>query len=55
MSHGHQIKADEYLQYLPAAGYLVMGSIGVRAKHNFKERALVTSRHLPHTEYSPEA
>lgn len=42
MSHGHQIKADEYLQYLPAAGYLVMGSIGVRAKHNFKERALVT-------------
>lgn len=43
MSHGHQIKADKYLQYLPAAGYLVMGSLGVKAKHDFKDRALVTA------------
>ena len=42
MSHGHKINADNYLQYLPAAGYLVMGSLGVKAKHTFKERALVT-------------
>lgn len=42
MSHGHQIKADKFLQYVPAAGYLVMGSLGVKSKHNFKERALVT-------------
>lgn len=42
MSHGHQIKADKYLQYLPAAGYLAMGALGVKSKHNFKERAIVT-------------
>lgn len=43
MSHGHRIVADKYLQYVPAAAYLAMGSVGVRAKHDFKERALVTA------------
>ncbi len=39
----HKIRADEYLRFIPAAGYLAMGSIGVKSRHTFVERALVTA------------
>lgn len=42
MNGGHQIKADTYLQYLPAAAYVAMGSLGVKSKRSLKERAMVT-------------
>ena len=37
----HFFRADDYIQYLPAAGYLLMGSLGVKAKHSFRERVVV--------------
>ncbi len=37
----HYFRADDYLQYLPAATYLTFGSLGIKSKHNFKERAVV--------------
>lgn len=41
LSGGHHIKADDYVQYLPAAAYLGLGAIpGVPCRHNFKERFL---------------
>lgn len=32
---------DDYVQYLPAASYLLLGVAGVKARHNFKERMIV--------------
>lgn len=37
---GHDIKADSYLQYLPAAAYLGMGALGVECKHGIRDRLL---------------
>ncbi len=34
----HYIHADDYIQYLPAAAYLGLGAVGVKARHTFKER-----------------
>lgn len=34
----HFFRADDYIQYLPALIYLTLGSVGVKAKHTFKER-----------------
>ena len=37
----HYIHADDYVQYLPLAAHLGLGSIGVKSRHNFKERFVV--------------
>ncbi len=37
----HFFRADDYIQYLPALTYLTFGSIGIKSKHSFKERAVV--------------
>lgn len=35
------IHADDYIQYLPAVSYLGLGAVGVKARHNFKERLII--------------
>lgn len=37
----HYFMTDDYLQYLPALTYLSFGSIGIRSKHNLRERAVI--------------
>ncbi|MCH5215406.1 MAG: phosphatase PAP2 family protein [Muribaculaceae bacterium] len=37
----HYFRADDYVRFLPAAAYLVLGSTGVKSKHSFKERVAV--------------
>lgn len=34
----HYFHADDYVQYLPIAGYIGLGVCGVKCKHSFKER-----------------
>lgn len=41
ISGGHQIKADDYIQYLPAATHLLLGFTGVKHKNNFLQRLSV--------------
>lgn len=43
LSHGKQCKLDDYLRFIPSAAHLVMGSIGVKSKHNFKDRFLISA------------
>lgn len=38
LSGGKRIKVDDYLQYLPLAAHLGLGSIGVKHRHSFRER-----------------
>lgn len=35
-------KFDDYVQYVPAIGALGLGCLGVKARHNLAERALIT-------------
>lgn len=37
----HRMHFDDYVQYLPAASYLLLGFTGTRSRHNFKERLIV--------------
>ncbi|MDE6812172.1 MAG: phosphatase PAP2 family protein, partial [Muribaculaceae bacterium] len=41
LREGHFFHADDYIQYLPALTNLTLGSIGVKSKHNFKERVMI--------------
>ncbi len=43
LSNGKHCKLDDYLRFVPSAAHLVMGSIGVKSKHNFKERFLISA------------
>lgn len=43
LSNGHKCKADEYLRFLPSASHLFLGCTGVKSKHNFKERLLISA------------
>lgn len=43
LSNGKTCKIDDYLRFLPSASHLVLGSIGVKSKHNFKERLLISA------------
>lgn len=40
-SETHHNDADDYLRFVPSAGYLALGYLGVKAKHNGTERLLV--------------
>lgn len=35
--------ADDYIQYLPVVSYVGLGLMGVKSKHSFKERLIVTA------------
>lgn len=37
----HRMHFDDYVQYLPAASYLLLGFTGAKTRHNFKERLIV--------------
>lgn len=39
----HYFHADDYIQYLPVISYVGLGLVGVKAKHSFKERLIVTT------------
>lgn len=39
----HYFHADDYIQYLPVVSYVGLGLVGVKAKHSFKERLIVTA------------
>ena len=43
LSDGHTCKIDDYLRFLPSASHLVLGCVGVKSKHNFKERLLISA------------
>ena len=43
LSDGKTCKIDDYLRFLPSTSHLVLGSIGVKSKHNFKERLLISA------------
>ncbi|MBR5638252.1 MAG: phosphatase PAP2 family protein [Muribaculaceae bacterium] len=43
LSDGHTCKIDDYLRFLPSVSHLVLGSIGVKSKYNFKERFLISA------------
>lgn len=43
LSNGKTCKIDDYLRFLPSASHLILGSIGVKSKHNFKERLLISA------------
>lgn len=39
--NGRRLTFDNYVQYVPAAGALVLGCVGVKARHTLGERALI--------------
>lgn len=44
LSGGHYFRADNFIQYLPAASYLALGEFnGMRPKHNLRDRAIITA------------
>lgn len=43
LSEGNKCKLDEYLRFLPSASHLLLGTVGVKSKHNFKERLLISA------------
>lgn len=43
LSDGITCKIDDYLRFLPSASHLLLGCIGVKSKHNFKERLLISA------------
>ena len=40
--HGGDFKMEDYTRFVPSVAYLTLGSLGVKGKHNFRDRALVT-------------
>lgn len=38
LRNNHYFRIDDYIQYLPVASYLGLGTFGVECKHSFKER-----------------
>jgi len=40
---GNHTKVDNYIQYIPAAASVFLGCCGVKHKHNFGERILITA------------
>ena len=43
LSGDSRCKVDDYLRFVPSAAHLLMGSIGIKSKHNFKERFLISA------------
>ncbi len=40
--HGGDFKMEDYTRFVPSAAYLTLGCMGVRSRHGFRDRALVT-------------
>ena len=40
--HGGDFKMEDYTRFVPSAAYLTLGCLGVRSRHGFRDRALVT-------------
>ena len=38
-----RLEFDDYIQYLPVAGSLMLGCTGVKAKHSFRDRAFIVA------------
>lgn len=38
---GERLEFDDYVQYLPVAGSLILGCVGAKAKHSFRDRAFI--------------
>ena len=36
-----RLEFDDYIQYLPVAGSLMLGCVGIKAKHSFRDRVLI--------------
>lgn len=43
LSNGRQCKIDDYIRFVPSAAHLLLGSVGVKSIHNFKERFLISA------------
>ena len=43
LSNGKQCKIDDYVRFVPSAAHLLLGSLGVKSRHNFKERFLISA------------
>ena len=43
LSNNKHFKADDYLRFLPSASHLLLGTFGVKSKHDFKERFLISA------------
>lgn len=44
ISGGHHFRADNFIQYLPAATYLALGEFkGINTCHNLRDRAIITA------------
>ena len=43
LSNGHRCNVDNYLRFVPSTAHLFLGSLGVKSKHNFKERFLISA------------
>lgn len=43
LSDGKQCKVDDYIRFLPSVAHLLLGTVGVKSKHNFKERFLISA------------
>ena len=43
LSDDNRCKADDYLRFVPSAAHLLIGSVGIKSKHNFKERFLISA------------
>lgn len=43
LSNGKTFKADDYIRFLPSAAHLLLGFTGIKSKHNFKERFLISA------------
>ena len=43
LSNGKTCKIDDYIRFLPSLSHLVLGCVGVKSKHNFKERLLISA------------
>jgi membrane-associated phospholipid phosphatase len=42
-ANNKRIKVDDYIQYLPVVGTLTMDFVGIKAKHSFRDRVLITA------------
>ena len=43
LSKEETCKIDDYLRFVPSATHLLLGSVGIKSKHNFKERFLISA------------
>lgn len=42
LSNGKACKIDDYIRFLPSVSHLFLGCLGVKSKHNFKERLMIS-------------